>query len=54
MAERNLGVDHVTIWRRVQRYAPELRPKRNLSTHGSCGHITFSNVTARQLHVQVI
>ena len=24
MAERNLGVDHVTIWRWVQRYAPEL------------------------------
>src|SRR5437588_2987182 len=24
MAERNLSVDHVTIWRRVQRYAPEL------------------------------
>ena len=24
MAERNLSVDHVTIWRCVQRYAPEL------------------------------
>src|SRR5579862_1011873 len=24
MAERNLRVDHVTIWRRVQRYPPEL------------------------------
>jgi len=24
MAERNLAVDHVTIWRWVQRYAPEL------------------------------
>jgi len=24
MAERNLPVDHVTIWRWVQRYAPEL------------------------------
>jgi transposase-like protein len=24
MAERNLVVDHVTIWRWVQRYAPEL------------------------------
>src|SRR4051794_22909774 len=24
MAERNLRVDHVTIWRWVQRYAPEL------------------------------
>ena len=24
MAERNLSVDHVTIWRWVQQYAPEL------------------------------
>ena len=24
MAERNLHVDHVTIWRWVQRYAPEI------------------------------
>ena len=24
MAERNIGVDHVTIWRWVQRYASEL------------------------------
>jgi len=24
MVERNLSVDHVTIWRWVQRYAPEL------------------------------
>jgi IS6 family transposase len=24
MAERNLAVDHVTLWRWVQRYAPEL------------------------------
>ena len=24
MVERNLNVDHVTIWRWVQRYAPEL------------------------------
>lgn len=24
MAERNLAVDHVTIWRWVHRYAPEL------------------------------
>jgi transposase-like protein len=31
MAERNLHVDHVTIWRWVQRYAPELdrRCRRN-------------------------
>ena len=25
MAERNLSVDHVTIWRWVQRYAPDLK-----------------------------
>jgi transposase-like protein len=24
MAERNLAVDHTTVWRWVQRYAPEL------------------------------
>jgi transposase, IS6 family len=27
MAERNLSVDHVTIWRWVQRYAPELEQR---------------------------
>jgi transposase, IS6 family len=27
MAERNLSVDHVTIWRWVQRYAPELNQR---------------------------
>jgi len=38
MAERNLNVDHVTIWRWVQRYAPELnrRCRRELrTTNGS-------------------
>ena len=38
MAERNLRVDHVTIWRWVQRYAPELnrRGRRELRpTNGS-------------------
>ena len=38
MAERNLRVDHVTIWRWVQRYAPELnrRCRRELRpTNGS-------------------
>jgi transposase-like protein len=28
MAERNLSVDHVTIWRWVHRYAPELDRRR--------------------------
>ncbi len=34
MAERNLAVDHVTIWRWVQRYAPEIhrRCRRELRT----------------------
>jgi transposase, IS6 family len=27
MAERNLAVDHVTIWRWVQRYAPVLNQR---------------------------
>src|SRR3982074_2578643 len=27
MAERNVSVDHVTIWRWVQRYAPELNQR---------------------------
>jgi hypothetical protein len=38
MAERNLHVDHVTMWRWVQRYAPELdcRCRRELRiTNGS-------------------
>ena len=38
MAERNLAIDHVTIWRWVQRYAPELskRCRRELRhTNGS-------------------
>ena len=38
MAERNLAIDHVTIWRWVQRYAPELskRCRRELrDTNGS-------------------
>ena len=39
LAERNLSVDHVTIWRWVQRYAPELnrrcRPElRNTTGRG--------------------
>ena len=36
MAERNLTVDHVTIWRWVQRYAPELHKRcRREPTNGS-------------------
>ena len=34
LAERGLSVDHVTVWRWVQRYAPELdrRPRKRLKT----------------------
>ena len=38
MAERNLSVDHVTIWRWIQRYAPELSQRcrpRLRTTNGS-------------------
>jgi len=36
MAERNLTVDHTTVWRWVQRYAPELnrRVRRELRQTG--------------------
>jgi transposase-like protein len=36
MAERNLAVDHTTVWRWVQRYAPELnrRVRRELRQTG--------------------
>jgi IS6 family transposase len=37
MAERNLAVDHTTVWRWVQRYAPELnrRVRRELKPTGT-------------------
>jgi hypothetical protein len=40
MAERNVQVDHVTIWRWIQRYAPELSQRcrsRLRMTNGSWG-----------------
>jgi len=38
MAERNLSVDHVTIWRWVQRYAPVLnqRIRREMRRPNRC------------------
>jgi transposase-like protein len=33
MAERNLSVDHVTIWRWVQRYAPVLNQRVRREVH---------------------
>ncbi|HUE51901.1 MAG TPA: IS6 family transposase, partial [Terriglobales bacterium] len=37
MAERNLSVDHTTVWRWVQRYAPELdrRVRQELKRRGT-------------------
>jgi len=47
MAERNLSVDHVTIWRWVQRYAPELNRRcRGGTAHDrsvvACGRNKFA------------
>jgi hypothetical protein len=36
MAERNLRVDHATIWRWVQRYAPELYCSGPAGQHRGC------------------
>jgi hypothetical protein len=38
MAERNLSVDHTTVWRWLQRYASELnrRVRRELKRTGAC------------------
>jgi transposase-like protein len=36
MAERSLTVDHVTIWRWVQRYAPELNRRCRRELRGLC------------------
>src|SRR4051794_9072023 len=51
MAERNLHVDHVTIWRWVQRYAPELnrrcRPElRNTNRSWRCDE-TYLRVSGK-------
>jgi hypothetical protein len=45
MAERNLSVDHVTIWRWVQRYAPILnqRIRRRTFRHFSDLHFVSRN-----------
>jgi len=35
MSERKMNVDHVTIWRWVQRYAPELNRRCRLEIRGT-------------------
>ncbi len=51
MAERNLTVDHTTIWRWVQRYAPELerRVRRELKATGGSWRVdeTYLHVAGR-------
>src|SRR5947209_15559729 len=61
MCERNLSIDHSTIWRWVQRYAPELneRIRRELKpTNGSwrtdetyhaerCWHLLLEEISRR-------
>src|SRR5271165_2708184 len=51
MAERNLAVDHTTVWRWVQRYAPELnrRVRRELRPTGGSWRVdeTYIRVAGR-------
>jgi len=55
MAERGLSVDHTTIWRWVQRYAPEVhqRLRGNLRPKSSTWHIdeTFIRIAGRWLYL---
>ena len=36
MAKRNLAVDHTTVWRWVERYAPELNRRSLVAAQQSC------------------
>src|SRR5205823_5976262 len=51
MAERNLSVDHVTIWRWVQRYAPELnrrcRPELRNVNRSWCVDETYLRIAGK-------
>ena len=51
MAERNLNVDHVTIWRWVQRYAPELnrrcRPELRMTNRSWRADETYLRVAGK-------
>jgi hypothetical protein len=51
MVERNVTVDHVTIWRWVQRYAPELRrrcrPELRITNRSWCVDETYLRVAGK-------
>jgi IS6 family transposase len=55
MAERNLSVDHTTVWRWVQRYAPELnrRVRRELKRTGTSWRVdeTYVRVAGRWVYL---
>jgi transposase-like protein len=55
MAERNLTVDHTTVWRWVQRYAPELnrRVRRELKPMGTSWRAdeTYIRVAGRWMYL---
>ena len=55
MAERNLSVDHTTVWRWVQRYAPELnrRVRRELKRTGTSWRVdeTYVRVAGRWMYL---
>jgi IS6 family transposase len=55
MAERGLSVDHTTIWRWRQRYAPQVqrRLRGQLKPKGSTWHIdeTFVRIAGRWLYL---
>jgi transposase, IS6 family len=55
MAERGLSVDHTTVWRWTQRYAPEVecRLRGQLKPKGSTWHIdeTFVRISGRWMYL---
>jgi IS6 family transposase len=57
MAERNLSVDHITVWRWVQRYAPELnrRIRRVLKRTGTSWRVdeTYIRVGNRSASLSI-
>ena len=55
MAERNLSVDHVTIWRWVQRYAPILnqRIRREMRNPNRSWRVDETYVRVDETYVKV-
>src|SRR5215475_2069778 len=56
MAERSLSIDHTTVWRWTQRYAPEIGRRRlrgQLKPKGSTWHIdeTFVRISGRWMYL---